>query len=212
MKSLFLVALLFLVANSQAQALVLAHSLAAPDSAIVEVSPSVYRGPRPTDRDLSYLAKLGVRTDINLQGGDLDNFGLETLVSYWEPGELPENILQEKKQAEGLSLRFAHFPLNSLAPLTASEDQAIDQILELMNSPAARPVFIHCEKGVDRTGLLIALYHLKYQTGWSVDSAYQEWLDLGHGGVHEWFTGDLDTYYFQKAEQILKIRFANTNH
>lgn len=164
-----------------------------------QVDPGLYRGGRPSAADLAYLAGLGVKTDLNLQGGDLDNYGLSTLMAWWEPGETAANIAAESTAAEAANLAFVHQPLNSLAAITPEEDQRIDQILQTMNDPNARPVFLHCEHGADRTGMLVALYRVKFQ-GWAPALAYQEWMSSGHGAqLHQTFTGQLDTYFQTKV-------------
>jgi tyrosine-protein phosphatase SIW14 len=166
-----------------------------------KVTDGLYRGGRPSELDLLYLVSIGVKTDISLQGGDLNNPGYETIVRWWEPGEIPESIAKEKDLAEKLQMTFVHAPLNSIAPITPEEDAAIDQLLLIMNDPLAQPVYIHCEHGKDRSGLLVALYRVKYQ-GWTAKAAYAEWAKYGHRGMGYWFTGDLDTYFYSKIEKF----------
>ncbi len=64
-----------------------------------------------------------------------------------------------------------------------------------------RPVYVHCEHGADRTGLLVALYRILYE-GWSVRHAYEEWVRWGHSVTSRVVTGDLDIYFFN----FLKLR------
>jgi protein-tyrosine phosphatase len=44
--------------------------------------------------------------------------------------------------------------------------------------PANQPVFVHCEKGEDRTGALVAIYRIVKQ-GWTPERAYAEACSLG---------------------------------
>jgi len=46
----------------------------------------------------------------------------------------------------------------------------------LIDDPAARPILIHCQGGVHRTGVVTALYRIRYQ-GWRPDDAIAE-MDL----------------------------------
>lgn len=167
----------------------------------------IYRGGRPTSDGLRHLQKMGVRTIISLQGGDMQ-FSDPAVVDFfkwWEPGERPENIAAEKRNSEALGMSFVNAPLNSIQPVSAAADRMIDEILELMNDPNNQPLYIHCEHGRDRTGLLIALYQVKYLNA-EVESAHKAWADSGHDNLHAFFTGNLDDYYFAKSAQIVALR------
>ena len=60
-------------------------------------------------------------------------------------------------------------------------------------------VFIHCQHGKDRTGLLAALYRVKYQ-GWTPEQAHKEWAALGHSGMLDTlFTGKMDNYFWKAS-------------
>jgi len=162
-----------------------------------KVNDSLYRGGRPKPADLSYLQSLNVRTVINLQGGDLNNPRYREFMKWWEPGELADAIAAEMNLSESLGLLFYSKPLDAIDPVSDEEDRRIDEILAIMSDPAAQPVYVHCEHGVDRTGLIIALYKVKYM-GMSPDDAYDDWRASGHKGVGTFFTGHLDQYYWRK--------------
>lgn len=49
--------------------------------------------------------------------------------------------------------------------------------LDILGAPGFMPTFIHCEHGINRTGLLCALYRV--QQGWTVETALQEWHGYG---------------------------------
>jgi protein tyrosine/serine phosphatase len=162
-----------------------------------KVNDFLYRGGRPNSAGLSYLQSLNVRTVINLQGGDLNNPRYRAFMKWWEPGELANAIAAEMNLSESLGLLFFSKPLDALDPVSDEDDVRIDEILAIMGNPAMRPVFVHCEHGVDRTGLIIALYEVKY-LGMSPDDAYNEWRASGHKGIGAVFTGHLDEYYWRK--------------
>jgi protein tyrosine/serine phosphatase len=162
-----------------------------------KVNDSLYRGGRPKPAGLSYLQSLNVRTVINLQGGDLNNPRYRAFMKWWEPGELANAIAVERDLSESLGLAFFSKPLNAIDPVSSEDDARIDAILAIMGNPAAQPVFVHCEHGIDRTGLIIALYEVKY-LGVSPDDAYDEWRASGHKGIGTFFTGNLDAYYWRK--------------
>lgn len=174
--------------------------------AFTKVTEAIYRGGRPTEQGLHTLKDLGIKTDVDLQGGDLsfaDPYILE-FMRWWEPGETAENIALEKNLVENLQFNFVPAPLSSLLPVTIEEDSQIDGILNILNDPSAQPVFIHCEHGKDRTGLIIALYQVKFHNK-SIADAYAEWAKSGHSGVGAYFTGELDKYYYRKAKQIIGL-------
>jgi tyrosine-protein phosphatase SIW14 len=147
-----------------------------------KVNESLYRGGRPKPADLSYLKSLNVRTVINLQGGDLNNPRYREFMKWWEPGELAGAITAEMILSESLGLLFFSKPLDAIDPVSNEDDARINEILAVMSNPAAQPVFVHCEHGVDRTGLIVALYKVKYM-GMSPEDAYSEWRASGHKGV-----------------------------
>lgn len=180
-----------------------AESVALPN--FRQVTEGVFRGGRPTAEGLTILKKeFGVKTVINLQGGDveLEDPAAVDFMRWWEPGETAENIAKEREIVESqLGLRFISAPLISIRPVSKEEDRLINYVLEVMHDPAAQPVYVHCEHGFDRTGLVIALYEVKY-LNYTITSAHKEWADSGHKGLGKLFTGRLDTYFYDKAAKL----------
>src|SRR5262249_34490337 len=162
-----------------------------------KVNDALYRGGRPKPADLSYLQSLNVRTIINLQGGDLNNPRYRAFMKWWEPGELADAIAAEKDLSESLGLLFFSKPLDAIDPVSDEDDARVGELLPILGDPAAQPVSVHCEHGVDRTGLIIALYEVKY-LGKSPYDAYDGWRASGHKGIGTLFTGPLDAYYWRK--------------
>lgn len=154
----------------------------------------LYRGARPQGRGLSSLQQLGVKTIINLQGSDGGKGFVHSIAELLEPGEKPEWIAYEKSRSEKLGMTFVHVPLNSISAVDSAEGKAIGQALVLMAKPESRPVYIHCEHGKDRTGLVVALYRVFFQ-GWTRQQAHREMLALGHA-ANQFFTYDMDEFFF----------------
>jgi protein tyrosine/serine phosphatase len=171
-----------------------------------KVNDSVYRGGRPTAAGMDQLAALGIKTDIDLQGGDVDSSDSATnaFMKWWEPGDRPENIAQEKSWALSRQIGFVSEPLRSISEVTAAEDVEIDQILTMMNDKALQPVFVHCEHGNDRTGMIIALYQVKFENK-NPEDAHCEWMAHGHSGAGAYFTGDLDKYFCKKTSSNCQL-------
>ena len=160
-----------------------------------QVNETLYRGGRPTQAGLVSLARIGVKTIINLQGGDLHSIW-KPIIQRTEKGELPASIEAEKQASLALKLNFRSYPLNSLKKITAEEDLVIQKILSDLQNPELQPIFIHCEHGKDRTGLIIALERVKHEN-WCKADAKKEWYDLGHNAQSRIFTGSLDAYFNQ---------------
>ncbi len=119
---------------------------------LIRLDHEVYRGGSPTDDGLRALAREQVKTIISFQK------------------EVPYAELAAK-----LGLRVVHLPLSVFTPPTGNE---VLRFLDVVTDPAARPVFIHCRRGKDRTGAMSALYRMQVQ-GWPVDRAVTEMLRIG---------------------------------
>lgn len=161
----------------------------------------IFRGARPISTDeIQQLAGMGIKNIVDLQGGDM-NFKYWKLMSWNEPGELPESIAAEKSVANSLNMGFINAPLDSLDVVTVDEDKLIDDTLNYMHNQSNQPLYVHCEHGKDRTGLIIALYKVKY-LGMSVNDAHDEWVNLGHDKKSQILTGGLDVYFYEKVKDF----------
>ena len=105
-----------------------------------QVDAHVYRGGQPTDEGLQYLAKLGVRTIVDLR----------------EPGDRAK---AEERVVTGAGMKYVNVPMTGLTPPTDSETA---RILAILEDNTAGPVFVHCLRGADRTGAVIAAYHISH--------------------------------------------------
>lgn len=134
-------------------------SKAAPDDPsgnFHEVSPTLYRGGRPDQAGVTKLAAMGVRTIVDLE----DDMGA---------------VAHERSWADGLGLAHRNVPLNGER---TPDDEAVNGLLALFVDEAAGPVFVHCQEGVDRTGLIVGL-HRVFNEGWTAPDAYGEMKALG---------------------------------
>lgn len=159
----------------------------------------LYRGARPDVAGLTYLKNLGVKTVINLQGGDLNNASLRWIVSRMEPGEAPAMIQAEKENVEHLGMNFINVPLDSLSDVTTLEAQQINFLVKFIQDPKNQPLYIHCEHGADRTGLVVALYQVFIQ-GWTPQAAYEQMEEFGHDTIHAIFTHELNEFYWDETK------------
>ena len=68
--------------------------------------------------------------------------------------------------------------------LTKVDQAVVRNALSVMTDPANQPVYVHCSRGVDRTGVVVAVYRMEVD-GWSEAGAEAE---MEAFGFHEvWF-------------------------
>ena len=114
------------------------------------VNGALFRGAQPDERGMASVARLGVRTIINLR----------LAADTWR---------DEETFARAHGLGYFSVPLRGLG---APTDAQVAQVLALIES-SPPPVFVHCEHGADRTGTIIACYRMRHD-GWTVDQALAE--------------------------------------
>jgi tyrosine-protein phosphatase SIW14 len=56
---------------------------------------------------------------------------------------------------------------------TPPPEDLVTRFLQLVADRANQPVFVHCERGQDRTGALTAIYRLTHDH-WTLDRVYAE--------------------------------------
>jgi tyrosine-protein phosphatase SIW14 len=105
-----------------------------------KVDQHVYRGAQPTDEGFGNLAKLGVKVVLDLR-------------------ETDGRSAAEKQVVTAAGMRYVNVPMTGLTPPTEGE---ITRILALLEDGTAGPVFVHCKRGADRTGAVIAAYQIDF--------------------------------------------------
>ena len=109
-----------------------------------------YRGAQPTGQDFADLAKLGIKTLIDLTNGDGDS--------------------SEQRLAEGAGMKFFNIAMSTRVVPTVEQ---IATFLKIVNDPANQPVYVHCVGGKHRTGVMTAIYRMTSQK-WVADQAFKE--------------------------------------
>jgi tyrosine-protein phosphatase SIW14 len=121
-----------------------------------QVDGHVYRGAQPTNEGLEYLAKIGVKTILDLRGAG-------------------RRSSQEEHAVTALGMRYVNVPMSGLTPPGAAQ---ISKILALLEDAGTGAVFVHCRRGVDRTGAVIAAYRIDF-SHWDNTRALREAMSDG---------------------------------
>jgi tyrosine-protein phosphatase SIW14 len=115
------------------------------------VNEHIYRGAQPSPQGFHNLAKLGVKTIVDLREGTSREAGESGVVTN-----------------EGM--RYFHVPMASSGAPTVEQ---VYSVLHFLNDGANWPVFIHCRRGADRTGNVLACYRIAHDS-WPNEKALRE--------------------------------------
>ena len=121
-----------------------------------KIDDHVYRGAQPTADGFRSLASLGVKTVIDLRGAE-------------------HSESEEKRLVEADGMRYVSIPMKGMESPT---DEQVSTALALMNDSAAGPVFVHCKRGADRTGAVVACYRIGHDH-WDAAKSLSEARSLG---------------------------------
>ena len=122
------------------------------------VAPGILRGAQPEPEGYATLKAMGVRTVISLR----TNHG-------------------ERKAVEAAGMRYIEIPIKLWKNV---DPAAVQDALSVMTDPANQPVFVNCSRGVDRTGMVVAVYRMEVD-GWSEAEAEAE---MEAFGFHEFWS------------------------
>ncbi|MGC8723605.1 MAG: fused DSP-PTPase phosphatase/NAD kinase-like protein [Acidobacteriota bacterium] len=115
------------------------------------VSDGLYRGAQPTREGFEGLKAMGVRTVINLR-----------------------NHHSDAPLLADLGFRYVEIPCDAWR----MEDAPVVLFLKLATDEACQPVFVHCQHGSDRTGIMVAAYRVVVQD-WDPSLAEAELPNFG---------------------------------
>lgn len=148
-KDAFVIAIvtLFLASFAQAQSKIKYKEL--PN--FHRVNGHIYRGGQPAKGGIKRLSELGIKTIINLRR---------------ESGDTRD----EEQEAAAAGMKYFHISMSSLG---RPSDEQVSLSLEIIDRAENQPVFIHCQRGSDRTGTIIAAYRISRE-GWSAKEALDE--------------------------------------
>ena len=121
----------------------------------IRVNDHLYRGAQPAVWGYKTLASMGIKTVVDLRGDGIS----EAL---------------EDKLVKSHGMNFISISLDGhKAP---SEDE-ITRILKVLDDQTKWPIFIHCRRGADRTGTVMACYRITHDH-WDNQRALAEALSF----------------------------------
>jgi uncharacterized protein (TIGR01244 family) len=115
-----------------------------------QVNEHIYRGGQPSDEGLQALAKLGVKTILDLRPAD------------------EHSTKAEEQIVKAAGMRYVNVPM---VGVFAPSDDQVSKVLAVLDSTG--PVFVHCKRGADRTGTVIACYRISHDH-WQNQKAMDE--------------------------------------
>lgn len=132
-----------------------------------EVTPILYRGSQPKKEGFEQLAKMHVGIVVDLRG----------------------NREGERETVTKLGMRYVPIPWFCMRPKNA----IVAEFLNLLRDNPDKKVFVHCNTGIDRTGMMVAAYRMAKQ-GWTTEEAMAEMKAFGFSRFHETICLGLSSY------------------
>jgi tyrosine-protein phosphatase SIW14 len=123
-----------------------------------KVTDYLYRSEQPTEEGMKHLKKMGIKTVINLRVFHSD------LKKTQKTGLLNEE----------LSVKPWHI-----------EDEDVIRVLRIIRKRKNGPFLMHCWRGADRLGLMVAMFRIVEQR-WTKDEAIEEMVNGGYGFHETW--------------------------
>jgi protein tyrosine/serine phosphatase len=121
-----------------------------------EVNERIYRGAQPNSTGFQNLAKMGVAVVVDLR----------------EAGARSE---QEQRLVTAAGMKYVNVPMHGFGAPSPGE---LAKVLALLENESAGTIFVHCRRGADRTGTVLAVYRIRHD-GWENRKALQEARSLG---------------------------------
>jgi protein tyrosine/serine phosphatase len=141
------------------------------------VNERLFRGGQPTEDGFKILSEMHIKTVVNLRDND-------------------ERARAEGDMARAAGFNYFNLPLRNFHK---PDDERVAHILSIITAPENQPVFVHCKRGADRTGTIIAIYRIEYD-GWTSMQAKDEAKQFGLGFWQLQMKDYIGDYYRRKLE------------
>ena len=123
-----------------------------------QITDYLYRSEQPTEEGMKNLKKMGIKTVINLR----------VFHSDWD------KIKKAGLLVEEVNVKPWHI-----------EDEDVIRVLRIIKKRENGPFLMHCWRGADRLGLMVAMFRIVEQ-GWTKDEAIDEMVNGGYGFHETW--------------------------
>ncbi len=142
-----------------------------------QVSPEIFRGAQPSEEGFNALAKMGVAIVINLRS-DRDS---------------------EREQVTKLGMQYVAIP----SRCSHMNHDDIAKFLSILRENPDKKIFVHCQLGVDRAGMMIAAYRIAVQ-GWTAEESRREMEAFGFSKAHRMVCPGLASFESKFPETFAK--------
>jgi protein tyrosine/serine phosphatase len=142
-----------------------------------QVNENLYRGAQPQSGGLKKLSELGIKTIVNLRGAS-------------------EETRKQQAEAEASGMRYFNIPLSSIG---RPKDHEVERALAIIDARENWPVFVHCKRGADRTGVIVAAYRISREQ-WTAEQATTEAKRLGMASIQFRKKDYISDYYKRRQD------------
>ncbi len=104
---------------------------------------------------------------------------------------------EEEETAQKLGMQYVSIPSHCPFP----KDETFAKFLRVIRENPAKKTFVHCQLGVDRTGMAVASYRMA-EEGWSAEEAMKEMKTFGFSSMHRAMCPGLADYEGSFPERL----------
>jgi protein tyrosine phosphatase (PTP) superfamily phosphohydrolase (DUF442 family) len=122
------------------------------------VTTNLFRGAQPTAAGMAELQSMGVKMIVNLR-----------------------HFHSDRDELKGTELKQGRLHMDPWRP----RDDDVIQFLKLAADTNNHPIFVHCQRGADRTGMVCAMYRIVL-CDWTKEEAIKELKEGGFGYYSGW--------------------------
>jgi protein tyrosine phosphatase (PTP) superfamily phosphohydrolase (DUF442 family) len=136
-----------------------------------EIRKGMSRGGQPTKEGIEFLRDQGYRTVISFRSNP-----------------------SEREAVLGSGMAYVEIPMRAgIFGATPPTEEQVRLFLSVAMDPSRYPVFIHCRRGKDRTGVMSAIYRIE-ACGWTPDEAIEEMRAFGFSDHYRGLLRFVQTY------------------
>lgn len=143
-----------------------------------EIRTGLSRGGQPTKEGIHFLRDKGYRTVISFRSNP-----------------------SEREAVLGSGMGYVEIPMRAgIFGATPPTEEQVRLFLSVVKDSSRYPVFIHCRRGKDRTGVMSAIYRIE-ACGWTSDEAIEEMRAFGFSDHYRGLMRFVQTYARPRGSQ-----------